>query len=78
MTDPARDQDESKGATEEVDHDKRGNVGLQAQLGHRDQEPLITDADSAFPEPGLNPEHTGEPEVDTETTTANKRIKKTA
>jgi len=37
-----------------------GNTGLQEQLGHRDQDPLIKDADSDFPEPGNNEEHTGE------------------
>lgn len=63
MAYPSRDQDESKGATESDDHETPGNVGLQEQLGHRDQDPLIKDADSDFPEPGLNPEHSGEPEA---------------
>jgi len=58
-----RDQDESKGATEKDGHETPGNVGMQEQLGHRDQDPLIKDADSDFPEPGLSPEHSGEPEV---------------
>jgi hypothetical protein len=54
------DQDEQKG-TNEVEHNKSdGNVGLEKQLGHRDQDPLLKDADSDFPEPGLNPEHSGE------------------
>ncbi len=59
MTKPKTDQDESKGAIEESN---RGNgaIGLQGQLGHRDQDPLLKDADSDFPEPGLSPEHTGE------------------
>jgi hypothetical protein len=30
------------------------------QLGHRDPDPLIKDADLDFPEPGLNPEHSGQ------------------
>jgi hypothetical protein len=34
---------------------------LQGQQGHRDQDPMLKDADSDFPEPGQNPEHTGEP-----------------
>lgn len=58
-----RDPDESKGAIESDDHKNPGNIGMQEQLGHRDQDPLIKDADSDFPEPGLNPEHSGEPEV---------------
>jgi hypothetical protein len=54
------DQDAAKGAQETEEHSGDGNVGLQEQLGHRDQNPLIKDADSDFPEPGLSPEHTGE------------------
>ena len=33
------------------------NAGLADQLGHRDQDPLIKDADSDFPEPGNSAEH---------------------
>ena len=54
------DQDTAKGAQETETHDTPGNIGLQGQLGHRDQDPMLKDADSDFPEPGLNPEHTGE------------------
>jgi hypothetical protein len=56
------DQDTAKGATEVEDHKEPGNVGLQEQLGHRDPVPILKDADSDFPEPGNNPEHSGEPE----------------
>ncbi len=61
------DQDSAKGATEGEDHNKEeqknpGNVGLQEQLGHRDQDSMLKDADSDFPEPGQNPEHSGEPQ----------------
>ncbi|HEV2399254.1 MAG TPA: hypothetical protein VGS27_20070 [Candidatus Sulfotelmatobacter sp.] len=55
------DQDTAKGATE-VDHNKKGKAGLQGQLVHRDQDPMLKDADTDFPEPGENPEHSGEPE----------------
>jgi len=55
------DQDTAKGATEAEDHKIPGNIGLQEQLGHRDQDPMLKDADSDFPEPGQNPEHSGEP-----------------
>ena len=55
------DQDSAKGATETENHEVAGNIGLQGQLGHRDQDPMLKDADSDFPEPGQNPEHTGEP-----------------
>ena len=55
------DQDATKGAQETEDHKLPGNVGLQEQLGHRDQDPMLKDADTDFPEPGENPEHSGEP-----------------
>jgi len=54
------DQDTAKGAMETVNHETPGNIGLQEQLGHRDQDPMLKDADTDFPEPGENPEHTGE------------------
>jgi hypothetical protein len=54
----ANDPDRAKGAVETDEHNHDGNVGLEEQLGHRDQNPLIKDADSDFPEPGSNPEHT--------------------
>ncbi|MGD0569539.1 MAG: hypothetical protein ABSA78_14160 [Candidatus Sulfotelmatobacter sp.] len=53
------DPDGAKGATEE-EHHHDGNLGLSEQLGHRDQDPQIKDADSDFPEPGGGPEHSGE------------------
>jgi hypothetical protein len=59
MAETKKDQDAQKGASE-VEHNKDGNIGLVKQLGHRDQDPLIKDADSDFPEPGPNPEHSGE------------------
>jgi hypothetical protein len=58
----SHDQDSAKGATETEDHKVRGNVGLQGQLGHRDQDAMLKEADSDFPEPGQNPEHSGEAE----------------
>jgi hypothetical protein len=62
MAYPERDPDKSKGATENDGNGAPGNAGMQEQLGHRDQDPLIKDADSDFPEPGGSPEHSGEPE----------------
>ena len=59
-----RDQDIAKGATEASTEAGGlaipGNSGMQDQLGHRDQDPMLKDADSDFPEPGQSPEHTGE------------------
>lgn len=60
MADSKIDQDAAKGAVETEDHKTPGNAGLQDQLGHRDQEPMLKDADSDFPEPGQSPEHSGE------------------
>ncbi|HTZ60369.1 MAG TPA: hypothetical protein VMB49_19805 [Acidobacteriaceae bacterium] len=39
-----------------------GKPNLGDQLGHRDEDELLKDADTDFPEPGPTPEHTGEPE----------------
>ncbi len=58
----SHDQDSAKGAMETEDHKVSGNAGLQGQLGHRDQDAMLKDADSDFPEPGQNPEHSGETE----------------
>jgi hypothetical protein len=51
------DQDRAKGATESDERNHDQNAGLASQLGHRDQDPILKDADSDFPEPGNNPEH---------------------
>ncbi|MGO8794391.1 MAG: hypothetical protein ACLQLC_06175 [Candidatus Sulfotelmatobacter sp.] len=56
------DPDRAKGAIETEEHHHDGNLGLSEQLGHRDQDPRLKDADSDFPEPGGNPEYTGEGE----------------
>jgi hypothetical protein len=55
------DQDFLKGAMETEDHKIPGNLGMQGQLGHRDQDEMLKDADTDFPEPGENPEHSGGP-----------------
>ena len=54
------DPDGAKGATEGEQRDHDGNAGLAGQLGHRDQDSRIKEADSDFPEPGGSPEHSGE------------------
>ncbi|HEX3321042.1 MAG TPA: hypothetical protein VHR84_10095 [Terriglobales bacterium] len=54
-----KDQDRFKGALEQDDRTQAGNNSLQGQLGHRDQDPMLKSADTDFPEPGENPEHTG-------------------
>jgi hypothetical protein len=57
-----RDQDRFKGALEQEEKSQQGNSSMQGQLGHRDQDPMLKAADTDFPEPGENPEHTGQPE----------------
>lgn len=61
MSQKSLDQDTIKGAIETEDHKIPGNPGLQGQLGHRDQDPMLKGADTDFPEPGENPEHSGAP-----------------
>ena len=58
----SRDMDREKGAVESDEPDTEGNTSLSGQLGHRDQDPLIKANDTDFPEPGENPEHSGEPD----------------
>jgi hypothetical protein len=52
------DSDIRKGAMEQEDRSQEGNYSMHGQLPHRTKDPLIKDADSDFPEPGSNPEHT--------------------
>jgi len=59
-----KDQDRFKGAVEQDAPGQDGNTSLDGQLGHRNQDPLIKSNDTDFPEPGENPEHSGEPEAD--------------
>lgn len=58
-----KDQDREKGALEQDERRQAGNTSMQGQLGHRDQDPMLKAADTDFPEPGENPEHTGEAEA---------------
>ena len=62
MTHSTPDQDAGKGAKEADDRQSESNVGQKEQLGHRDQDSMLKDADTDFPEPGESPEHTGEPQ----------------
>lgn len=54
------DEFSGKGAVEQDAPGESTNESLRGQLGHRDQNPLIKNSDSDFPEPGNNEEHTGE------------------
>jgi hypothetical protein len=37
-----------------------GEPYLQGQLGHRDEDEMLKESDTDFPEPGNSPEHSGE------------------
>ena len=59
-TDQNKDNDLAKGATEDETPGEKNMTSMTGQLGHRDEDPMIKDADSDFPEPGESPEHSGE------------------
>lgn len=56
------DSDVHKGAVEEETSEpsSNGKPNLHDQLGHRDQDEMLKDSDTDFPEPGSSPEHSGE------------------
>jgi hypothetical protein len=56
------DSDIHKGAVEQEisQPSSTGLPNLHDQLGHRDEDELIKDADTDFPEPGSSPEHSGQ------------------
>lgn len=45
----SRDQDRGKGAMEQDSHNEGGNTSMQGQLGHREQDADLKDADSDQP-----------------------------
>jgi hypothetical protein len=45
----SKDQDRSKGALEQDSQNQCGNTNMQGQLGHRDQDSDLKDADSDQP-----------------------------
>ncbi len=61
MSTEAHDEDAGKGAVEQDRREQKTNVSITGQNGHRDQDSLLKSANSDFPEPGQNEEHTGEP-----------------
>ena len=44
--DKSRDQDRGKGATEQDPQNQGGNTSMQGQLGHRDEDAELKNADS--------------------------------
>ena len=59
---PRPDPDRNKGAVEQDKPGESTNTSLTGQIGHRNKGPIIDSSDTDFPEPGENPEHSGEPE----------------
>ncbi|HVZ17594.1 MAG TPA: hypothetical protein VG897_10785 [Terriglobales bacterium] len=57
-----------KGAVEQDSPEQETNTSLRGQLPHRHENPLVKSRDTDFPEPGENPEHSGEPEEEGLTT----------
>ena len=62
-----QDNDVHKGVIESDKPRQRNQSSLQGQLPHRPQDQRIQGSDTDFPEPGENPEHSGqdiEPDMD--------------
>jgi hypothetical protein len=57
---PTPDADEHKGAVEQDSREQESNTTLAGQMQHRNKNPLADTLDTDFPEPGMNPEHTGQ------------------
>ena len=57
---PDQDNDVKKGAVESENRDQHSQTSLEGQLAHRTEDANIKDGDSDFPEPGENPEHSGQ------------------
>ncbi len=60
MSPAADDEYKSKGAVEQDRPEQRTNTSLAGQIGHRKKGPILDTNDTDFPEPGQNPEHSGE------------------
>ena len=67
MANPAKTQDESvhKGAVEDETPApdltrRRSHNSMAGQLGHRDQDEMLKDHDTDYPEPDAEAEHSGE------------------
>ena len=44
--DKTKDQDRTKGAMEQDSQNEGGNTSMQGQLGHRDEDPELKEADA--------------------------------
>jgi hypothetical protein len=54
------DSDVEKGAVESDRPQSPDDVSMTGQLGHRDDDSMIKDADTDFPEPDAEAEHSGQ------------------
>lgn len=57
---PEQDNDLNKGAIEADKPEARSQSSLEGQLPHRPEDQRIKGQDTDFPEPGGNPEHSGQ------------------
>ena len=57
---PEQDNDLKKGVVETGKPRQHSQTSLEGQLPHRTDDARIKGQDSDFPEPGENPEHSGE------------------
>lgn len=49
-----------EGAVEQDKPEQKSNTSLNGQMGHRNKPDSLDTLDTDFPEPGQNPEHSGE------------------
>ncbi|HEX5433252.1 MAG TPA: hypothetical protein VFY05_03360 [Candidatus Angelobacter sp.] len=59
-TAPKGDPYAHEGAAEQDAPGQKGNTSLSGQMGHRNKPESLDTLDTDFPEPGENPEHSGE------------------
>lgn len=60
MIENKKDSYSDKGAVEQDSPGQKTNTSLAGQLPHRSENPLLKSHDTDYPEPGENPEHSGE------------------
>lgn len=59
--DPLKNDDDSaKGAVEQDRPEQPTNTSMAGQIGHRHKSDIVDTHDTDLPEPGQNPEHSGE------------------
>ena len=57
---PTQDEDLKKGAVETDKPEQHSQVSMEGQLAHRTEDTRVKGQDTDFPEPGENPEHSGQ------------------